>query len=1131
MKHTNLLKMAFLILFFSYRTLFTFATENAPVELGCSYLLTPQNQSVFVNISSDLTWQAVVGATGYILRVGTSSGGGEILDNIDVGNVTTYDPGDFPCGSTIFVKITPYDGFSTPPLCNEEVFETEYVIADAGWDTYMCLGSSALLIASGGIYYQWEPPETLDDPYVYNPIATPLETTVYWVTVTNASGCWDTDYTTVYVNSNPFPNVTKTDLTCFWCNDGTAMANPIYGTPPYNYLWNTGATTQGIEGLWAGDYIVTVTDDLGCFGVEEVTINQFDCPEMDIEYNWKHACYGQCDGYISISNVINGEPPFTYLWSNGETTPSIYSLCPDNYVVTVTDANNCPFSYSFYLGEYTEIIPYASSTEESCFGCNDGTATVNPEGGIPPYWYHWSTDEYTQSISNLAPGIYTVTVGDSKECFSVEVVDIPAFVCPELDIDEYKNNACFELCNGFISISGIINGVAPFTYAWSNGETTSSIYSLCPGNYYVNVMDSKNCTVFEQYDILEYPQIVANESSSDESCFGCNNGTATVNPTGGTPGYWYQWSTGEYTQTITGLAPGLYTVTVGDPNECSTVATVTINPFECPEMEIQENRIDVSCFGECDGYIAITSVTNSMGTLMYSWSDGSNGSELTGLCPGNYTVTITDVSINCSVSESYTITEPTQFLSTFSATDETCNGCNDGTANVYPSGGTPDYWYQWSNGELTQNVTGLAPGTYTVTVGDAHECTTVLSISINPYGCPEMVIEDNLLDISCFGECDGYISISSVSNTIGTLMYSWSNGSNGSELTGLCAGNYSVTVTDLTNNCSVSKSYTITEPTQFLSAFSATDETCNGCNDGTATVNPSGGTPDYWYQWSNGEFTQTVSNLSPGTYTVTVGDAHECTRVLSITINPYGCPEMVIEDNLLDISCFGECDGYISIISVSNAIGTLMYSWNDGASGSELTGLCAGNYSVTITDLTNNCSVSKLYTLTDPEDILIVIDEKVNPTESAQGKISISSNNDGTYTFTWTGPDGYTADTEDIDSLDQGCYHLIVANANDCSKDTTICIEKETGFFEIANSLYIKMYPNPANDIVFLDFTESSIQRGIVEIFDISGQSVVTTHIADSISHIDLLTIKQGLYLVKFINDENLFYKRLIVNK
>jgi hypothetical protein len=977
MKNINFLKSALFILFFSYQTLFSFASENALTILECTYLVVPQNQSTFVNISTDLTWQVVAGATGYILRVGTTSGDGQICDNLDVGNVTTYDPGDFPCGSTIYVTITPYDGFGTPPLCYEEWFTTEYVTAEAGWDAYICLGSSALLIASGGIYYQWEPPETLDDPYVYNPIATPLETTVYWVTVTNASGCWDTDYTTVYVNSNPFPNVTKTDLTCFWCNDGTAMANPIYGTPPYNYLWNTGATTQGIVGLSPGEYSVTVTDYNGCMGTEQVTINQFECPEMSIEFYLKNACFEQCDGFISITGIVGGEPPYTYLWSNSETSPSINSLCSGYYYVTVTDANNCPYYHSFYLIEYDEIIPNASSTEETCFGCNNGTATVNPEGGSPPYWYYWSTDEYTQSIDSLAPGIYTVTVGDVNECFSVETVDIPAFVCPELVVIEYKNNACFDLCNGFIYIENVENGVPPFTYIWNIGDTTSSIYSLCPGNYSVSVTDSVNCTVFEQYDILEYPQIVPNESSTDESCYACNNGTATVNPIGGTPGYWYLWSNGENTQTVSGLAPGIYTVTVGDINECSSVATVTINAFECPPMVIVEDKHDVSCYANCDGSIYIDSITYSIGTLIYEWSDSSNNSFLINLCPGNYFVTVTDVSINCSVSETYTITEPTQLMAT----------------------------------------------------------------------------------------------------------------------------------------------------------ISKTDETCNDCNNGTATVNPIGGTPGYWYQWSTGDSTQTVSGLAPGNYSVTLGDVHECTIILPVTIDQYECPVMVIQDTLHGISCFGECDGYISILSISNTIGTLMYSWSNGTTSSELTGLCAGTYTVTVTDLTSNCSVSKSYTLIDPEDILIVIDEKVNPTENSKGKISITSNNDGTYTFTWTGPNGYKAYTEDLDSLDQGCYNLIIANDNDCSMDTTICLENQTGIFEMTDLSFIKIFPNPANDIVFFDLIESSVQRGMIEIFDISGQLVLTKEISDNTNYIVFDNIKQGLYLIKFHNDGHLYYNKLIVNR
>lgn len=1125
MKHSILFKiMLIIVIAITFQKL-----SNAQAE--CTNLLEPLNQSTNVNISTNLTWAPANGAYGYLLRVGTFSGGGDIMDNIDVGGVTTYDPGDFPCASTIYVTILPYDANGYTP-CDQEFFETEYVNAEAGWDGNICPGGSVLLNASGGVAYSWEPAGSLDNPYVYNPIASPIETTVYWVTVTNSSGCWGTDYATVFVNPNPTVNASKTDVTCYGCIDGTATANPSGGTPSYWYNWSTGEQTQSIYGLAPGEYTVTVGDIFECFSEETVYIYEYECPELIIEEEIGLSCPDQCSGYIGIYNIIDGVPPYIYEWSTGESSSGIYSKCAGNYSVTVTDSKNCTVDKYFYIGNYSSITPFASATNESCFGCNNGTATATPEGGTPPYWFHWSTDENTQTISNLSPGFYTVTVGDINECFSVETVEVEAFICPELVIEETMGGSCFDLCTGHISIYNIINGVPPFTYLWSNGETTSSIYYLCPGNYYVTVTDAANCTVLKDFDIVEYSQVIANESSTDESCYSCNNGTATVNPTGGTPGYWYQWSNGESTQTISDLAPGLYTVTVGDPNECSVVETVTINAFECPEMVIEEDRYDVSCYDECDGSIYINAVTNTIGTLMYEWSDGSNDSYLIDLCPGSYSVTITDVSMNCNVSETYIITEPSQLMATVSKTDESCVGCQDGSATANPSGGTIEYWYVWSNGEYTQTINNLAPGTYMVTVGDAHECIIEESIIINEFGCPEMIIQEDLYEVSCFGECDGYITITNVTNSIGTLMYQWNNGSNESELTGLCPGNYSVTVTDISNNCSITKSYVITQPSQLTNIMNKTNESCSGCNDGTATATPSGGTPNYWYQWSNGESTQTINNLSPGTYTVTVGDAHECIVEESFSIEAFGCPDMVIEENIKSVVCFGKCDGSVAITNVTNTIGTLTYLWSDGSNGSQLTGLCPGSYSVTVTDITNNCSVTKSYAITESTEILISVAEKINPTGSNKGKIDINTNNDGTYTFSWSGPNGYSASTKDINNLDEGCYTIIIANDHDCSKDTTICIEKETGILE---STYftnkIKLFPNPTNDYIIVDLGQSTIQKGLIEVYDLSGQKIITHNIDSKNIRIDLSTVKQGVYFAKIRNSEYLVYKKIMISK
>ena len=809
----------------------SFETEDL-IVLYCTHLTDPVNGATNVSITTDLTWEAVAGVDGYLLQVGTTSDGTEIIDNENVGNVTTWDlADDLPCGSTIYVSIHPYIG-ETLLLCNgedEESFETEYVSANAGWDQTICYGTSTQLEASGGTSYQWSPASSLNDPNIYNPIASPISTTTYTVTVTNANGCFDIDEIEVQVNSETFAN--------------------------------------------------------------------------------------------------------------------------------------------------------ASATDETCNGCNDGTATANPSGGTPPYYYNWSNGAETQTITNLSPGNYTVTVGDANECEATQTVTVVQYVCPDLTIVDNQSNTCFGQCNGYINITDVTNGTAPFTYLWNDGQTTSGIDGLCVGNYSVTVTDAKNCTVSKSYTISEFPQIIPNASK----------------------------------------------------------------------------------------------------------------------------------------------------------TDETCNGCNDGTATANPSGGTPPYYYNWSNGAETQTITNLSPGNYTVTVGDANECEATQTVIVSQFGCPDLIIVDNLTNVSCNGSCDGSISITSVTNSEGTLSYLWSNGSTDSSISNLCPNDYSVTVTDNSSNCGTSKSYKITQPAILDLNISKIDETCNSCNNGTATANPLGGTTPYLYHWNNNATTKTISNLSPDKYYVTVTDANGCQKIDSTIINQYDCPNMTIQDKVTNVSCFDECNASIEIISVSNSIGTLTYQWNNESSNSSIYNLCIGNYSVTVTDISNSCNVIKNYIITQPNDIIITIDNKTNPTESTKGKIDISTNNDGNYSFTWSGPDGFSANTEDINDLSAGCYKLIVTNSSGCKKDTTICLEKETATFDIINIQEdIIVFPNPASNNFIIDLSKVKINKKFsISLYNTTGKMFITNvnKQNENIFDFDISDLDSGLYFIKIKFKRGVVFKKLIIEK
>lgn len=1010
----------------------------------CTHLTNPVNGATNVPSNFTLEWEAVQEATGYKISAYDQMQNGF---SEDVGNVTSYSPpsNTFPCGAEVSVYIAPYRGTTQAVGCISETFTIEEVTADAGQDVSICLGGSVQLNATGGASYSWSPTTGLSNPNISNPVASPDGTTTYTVTVNSAGGqCEDSDQVVVTVNSLPFPNASATNETAYNANDGTATCNPTGGTPPYSYYWSNGKHTQSINNLAPGEYTVTVSHDSDCIAEETVTVNEFGCPGLDIVMTQTDvSCFGRCDGSLRVSGVTNGVPPFSYSWSvQGQNTQQISGLCAGTYSVTITDDNNCSISKSYTVTEPTKIVINASATDETANNANDGTATCNPTGGTPPYSYHWSNGATTQSVSNLAPGNYLVTVRDANNCGSETHVTVEAFSCPNLSIVISQTDvSCNGDCSGSLSVSAVQNGVSPFSYSWSNGTSTQSITDLCIGTYKVTVTDSKNCTINGSYTITEPAAIMVNASATGETANNANDGTAFCDPTGGTPPYSFKWSNGATTGTINNLAPGEYTITITDANGCNASETVAVSTYDCPGLAINFSHSDISCNGECTGVIKVLSVTNGVEPFTYAWSNGANTQQIDDLCAGTYSVTVTD-DTGCSATGSQTITEPAKLVINASATDETGHNANDGTATCNPTGGTPPYSFKWSNGKNERTINNLSPGDYTVTVTYNNSgCGDEQTVTVKAFECPdnlEIVIEEH--DVSCNGVCDGSLNILNVKNGVAPFTYAWSNQGSTQAIKNLCGGTYSVTVVD-DKNCTVSGSYTITEPAALVANASATDETANNANDGTATCKPTGGTPPYSYAWSNGKSTQSISNLEPNSYTVTVTDANDCESIESVSVAKFGCDELSIKADIVNNSCFGDCLGSIKITGVTGGVEPFSYLWSDGSTANNLSKLCEGTYKVTVTD-GDNCHIYGSFNIATPDELLVSVNSTDETANDADDGTAIANASGGTppYSYIWSNQSTARA----IKDLSPGSYTVTVTDANDCVATDSFVITEYT---------------------------------------------------------------------------------------
>jgi hypothetical protein len=377
--------------------------------------------------------------------------------------------------------------------------------------------------------------------------------------------------------------------------------------------------------------------------------------------------------------------------------------------------------------------------------------------------------------------------------------------------------------------------------------------------------------------------------STNATCNGNCNGSATLT-TVGTPSFSYSWAPGGQTiQNPTNLCAGVHTVTMTDASACQ--ATATVNITQPAVLTGTTTQVNVTCNGNCNGSINLTP-TGGTTPYTYSWSPGGATTEdVSALCAGTYTVTITDAN-NCTSTVTATVTQPA-VLNVAATTNTGCGSACDKSGIATPSGGTSPYTYLWSpGGQTTSTATGLCAGTFQVTVTDANGCTAngVVTIS-NPTVLSATVTCTNA---SCFGGNNGSAAATQTGGTPG-YTYSWSpGGQTTANSTGLSAGTYTCTVTDA-NGCTATASCSVTQPGTAVSVTTAsTGATCGTCPNGSTSATASGGVGPYTYSWSPGGCAASnCTGLIPGTYTVTVTDANGCTATQTVTVaNTFGINEL-----------------------------------------------------------------------------------------------------------------------------------------------------------------------------------------------------------------------------------------------
>ncbi len=879
----------------------------------------------------------------------------------------------------------------------------------------------------------------------------------YGVTVTDANLCTKTNSFVVAepsiltASSSPPPLVTA--VTCHGAGNGAIAWAIVGGTSPYGFSW-TGpggftATTEDLANLDGGTYNVTVTDANNCTYSTNMTVPE---PAILAAVVTPHniGCFGDSDGYIIISNPTGGIAPFTYAWTgpNGYTSTSqnIYSLAVGSYDVTITDANGCTLVPTTQtISEPSTPLSFtATVTNVTCFGASNGIISIVATGGWGNYTYAWLDPDDndlppTPVINGLAPGSYyslTLIDDNGNGCILGD-----QYTITEPDEIVLNETITHISCNGESDGSIYLNamgGGGGFTYnwQWAGGSSTASFIENLSGptqSYSVTVTDASNCTKTATFEVTEPAMITATSTVVNISCAGGSNGSINLTVAGGNPAYTFSWTgPGGFTATtedITNLAAGAYAVTITDANSC-TGPMLNFNVTAPPQLTGNPIiTMPLECFGDNDGQI---NANPSGGTPPYTylWTYPNNTQATTQFISnlsqvGNYSVSITDANGCNTVPAVLTIalTSPTAIATSGVVTDVSIFGDDDGAIDLTVSGGTSPYTYLWSNGPTTQDISGLTTGNYTVTVTDDNGCESTASFFVDEPALLEILLED-LSNISCNGANDGYILVYGEGG-VSPYTFLWSNGDTDGEITNLAPGNYTLTLTDA-NGAEAIETYTITQPDPILLNAAQVNISCNGANDGSITLAPTGGTNTFSYNWSNQSNSNPVTNLAPGPYSVTVTDGNNCQVTASYTITE---PDLLTTSSTAtNASCYGYDDGSIALTTTG---GTMPYSynWDNGittgsGSGNNIPDLFAGTYNITVTD-DHGCTATTSATITQPPSLNVNI---TGTTTFCNGESSVLDAGAGFTDYDWsTG-----ASTQTITVTSSGLYSVTVTGTGGC---------------------------------------------------------------------------------------------------
>ncbi|MBL4753001.1 MAG: T9SS type A sorting domain-containing protein [Flavobacteriales bacterium] len=762
-------------------------------------------------------------------------------------------------------------------------------------------GSALAALTSGPSPYTYSWSNSMTGPSISG-----LQSGSYTVTATDASGCDTIRTFTIAPALGPVVSINSSnDVSCFGGADGSAISTVTGGTAPYTYQWNTSPvqTTSSATGLITGNYTVQVTDAAGCASSDSIIIGE----PSDITVSFvtqSPTCFGDCDGAIAVT-ASGGTPPYLY---NGNTNSVFLGVCAGAHPAVLMDANGCVKTGVVLVSQPSKIIVNTTTTDATC-GQSDGSATAIAINGIAPYTYQWSSGDTIAAIDSVSSGIYMVAVVDANGCNDLGIAMVADAGAPNIIVNSVTDNTCFGGTDGAIAIT-VLGGTSPYTYQWSNGASTQDQTGLAAGPYEVAVMGANGCGAIKSIPVFQPDELDLTITEIFPSC-GNADGSAWVSVSGGTGPYSYSWSTGVTDSIVSGLIWGVYDVTVTDASGC------TANGFAAlGETGGTTVSIDSVKHADCGGLGAIyTTVFGGAPPLDFKWMDSTGAivdsvEDLVNVPPGPYNLIITDTNgcmgaANATIQAVMSTPEPICLVTVDSLTGtnlvvwEKAQSVGAASFNIYKESTQQDVYYLVGNvpyssvSEFVDTVSNPAIRSWRYKIASVDSCgnesglssdhkTIHLTINSGLGGTMNLIwdhyegVAFSTYFISRFTPSTGWLVIDSLPANLTSLT------DTPPTLVNLL---YSVSITH-PDGCTSTKTKNFNSAKSNTSSFGSddtpvmawttntTDATFGNC-DGTATINPSGGTPPYTYTWSDPQFqsTATATALCPGNYIITLADA------------------------------------------------------------------------------------------------------------------------------------------------------------------------------------------------------------------------------------------------------------------